>query len=422
MSEGWEQKDYSDTTIIVGAGLAGLSCGVQLHNAGKKCLILEKSGSPGGRVKTDKVNGFLLDHGFQVFLSAYPEAGEFLDLEALDLKPFSPGAIVIKENRRTRLMDVFRRPQWAISSALAPIGSLKDKLLVAKLRLHVSRLSIPEIWQSENTSTESFLRNFGFSSSMIDGFFRSFYGGIFLESKLDTSSRMFLFTFKMFSSGFATVPANGMQAIPDQLADRLPPDTVITGCEVTGIRKGEVTLAQGQTLKPESVVVATEGDSAWSLLGLSNKPAITWQSTVCVYFSAPASPLNEAIIALNGDTTNQGIVNNVAVMSDVSNAYAPPGQALIAASILGQPDIPEPHTTVQNELISWFGDQVHQWSHLKTYSIPHSLPSTSPAPSPQNPIRRHDDSVIICGDHCTSASIEGAILSGTSAANSIVNP
>ncbi len=209
-------------------------------------LVLEASDGVGGRVRTDRHRGFLLDRGFQVYLDAYPQAGQELDLDSLDLHRFRPGALVFIGGELHRLMDPFRCPVEALSSAFAPVGSLRDKLLTAKLRNQIRHLSVAEIESRPARSTAERLRQFGFSERMIDEFFRPFYGGIFLESELRTSSRMFDFTFKMFSEGAATLPAGGMGAIPEQLAARLVAGTIQLGARVASIRPDGVGLDDGQ--------------------------------------------------------------------------------------------------------------------------------------------------------------------------------
>ena len=217
----------SEEIIIIGAGLSGLACAIALQEAGARPLLLEAADGPGGRVRTDEVDGFLLDRGFQVYLDAYPTAGELLDLPKLDLRAFEPGALVFRAGKLHRVIDAFRRPKELLNSALAPIGSLFDKARVGRLRFSLMRKPIETIAESRDVSTEQYLRDFGFSSTIIDRFFRSFYGGIFLERELGTSSRMFEFTFKMFSQGSATLPAQGMGQISKQLAQQLPKDRIL---------------------------------------------------------------------------------------------------------------------------------------------------------------------------------------------------
>lgn len=174
---------------------------MRLHGRGLSPLIIEGSDAVGERVRTDRVDGFLLDRGFQVYLSAYPEAGKLLDLEALGLSRFRPGALVFRDGRFHRLMDVFRCPQHALGTAAQPIGTIKDKLLVGKMRLGAKRLTEKRMRDQDDRTTETYLRDYGFSEGMLNQFFRAFYGGIFLERDLRTSSRMFQFTFKMFAEG-----------------------------------------------------------------------------------------------------------------------------------------------------------------------------------------------------------------------------
>ncbi len=235
--------------LVAGGGLAGLACAIRLNEAGAQPLVFEATDAPGGRVQTDQVDGFLLDRGFQVFLDAYPEAGALLDKRSLDLRPFKPGALVFHEGRLRRVMDVFRDPRHLLESALAPIGSIADKLRVALLKWRLGRVGIGEIAAHGDMTTEQYLQRAGFSSKMIDVFFRSFYGGIFLERELRTSSRMFEFTFKMFSQGSATLPARGMGEITRQLASRLPAEAIRLGERVTEVRADGITLIESRIIE-----------------------------------------------------------------------------------------------------------------------------------------------------------------------------
>ncbi len=411
-------RKIKDEVVIVGGGLAGLACALRLHAAGVQSLIVESGDAVGGRVRTDVVDGFLLDRGFQVFLDAYPEAGALLDKSALDLRPFKSGALVFQNGKLRRVMDVFREPQYLLASALAPIGSLTDKLRVALLKWRLSRASMADIAAHEDVTTEQYLQRAGFSSCMIDGFFRSFYGGIFLERDLRTSSRMFEFTFKLFSQGSATLPAQGMGEIPRQLASRLPDGTIRLGAKVKELWAGGVTLASGEEVTCDTVVVATDATTAARLVPALVGAEPAWRAVTCLYFAAKCSPLGEAIIALNG--SGSGLVNNVCVPSDVAPSYAPAGSALISISVLGTPEPTDLASRVVAELESWFGKQVQTWRHLRTERIQRALPEQPPTQGMLGDGFRKHEGIYVCGDHQWSASIEGAVISGLRTADAIL--
>ena len=400
-------------TLVIGAGLAGLSCAVRLHEAGRNVRVLEASDGVGGRVRTDSMDGFLLDRGFQVFLDAYPEAGRFLDLEALDLRSFDPGALVWSSGKLHAVMDVFRRPGAMVGSVLAPVGTMVDKLLVAKLRWHLLRKPVHEIWAAPEQSTAGYLQAFGFSKRMIDSFFRSFYGGIFLENDLRTSSRVFEFTFKMFARGSATLPARGMQAIPEQLAARLPGNLIRFRCPVDAIDSNGVSI-NGETLRAKHLVMAIDGGSARRLLPTLPRPA--WNSTVCLHYAADRPPVRRPVIVLKGD--RGGLINNVCVPSEVAARYAPAGKSLVCLSVLGDHAADAVlEKAVRGELRDWFGSDTTDWRLLRMETIRKALPV---APPGHGDALRNEPPVLVCGDFTTSGSIEGAIISGLRAADRIL--
>jgi phytoene dehydrogenase-like protein len=408
-------EDDMKPVVIVGAGMSGLACAVTLQEAGIPLLVVEASDQVGGRVRTDQKSGFLLDRGFQVYLDAYPESGKLLDLEALDLRAFEPGALVFNGRKLHQVMDVFRKPKSVLRSLLSPVGTIVDKLRVAVLRQRLLDLTLDEIASRPDRTTESQLREFGFSKRMIDGFFRSFYGGIFLERDLRTSSRLFEFTFRMFSEGHATVPAKGMGEIPKQLASRLPEDALRLLARVKSVSPSGVILEDGEVIEGSRVIVATEAPVAAQLVAPFAKEAPEWRAVTNLYFNAKVPPIDEAIIALNG--TSKGLVNNVAVMSKISPDYAPQGRSLVSVSVLGENNNDDLPATVQKELQNWFGTKVESWEHLRTDVIRYALPKKEKT----GPVAvREIDGVLICGDHTVSASIEGAVVSGKAAAGLIL--
>jgi len=401
-------------TLIIGAGLAGLSAAVRLHEAGREVAVVDAADAVGGRVRTDLLDGFILDRGFQVYLDAYPEAGSFLDLAALDLQAFEPGACVWRKGKLRRLVDVFRRPGALFSTAIQPVGNLLDKLLVAKLRSRLQHKTLEAIAAEPQITTADYLRNFGFSEKMIDFFFRGFYGGIFLEDHLVTSSRMFEFTFGMFSRGSATLPARGMQSIPEQIASRLPEGIVTLNQHVDSI-EGTSARIGDRVISADHLIVATDGEAAADLLPGRNAPH--WNQTFCLYFSADEDPLGESMLALRGD--RDGLINHVCVPSTICPGYAPAGKSLISVNLIGDRcGNVDPVPAVLEELESWFGPVVHDWVPLRTYHIPKALPT--PTPGHLSPPEQQGN-VFLCGDHTTSASIEGAIRSGLATATRILD-
>jgi len=427
-------------TLVIGAGLAGLAAALRLHEAGRSVLVLEATDGVGGRVRTERVGGFLLDRGFQVYLDAYPEAGLRLDLAALKLGAFEPGAYVWKDGRRRLVMDVFRRPGAMLASALSPVGTLADKLRLARLRQRLLQKPLDAIWDDPKCSTADYLRTAGFSENMVDGFFSGFYGGIFLEEHLSTSSQLFEFTFKMFASGSATLPAGGMQAIPEQLAAMLPPGSLLLNTPVVSLAGGEVRTLRGP-YRARHIVVATDVDQARVLAGESGESdAPEWNSTTCLYFDATGAPpslSSRALIHLRGD--RHGLIHHAAFPTSAQPGYAPAGKALLSATLLGVHEInARLESDLRNELSDWFGAEARHWPLLAGFPIRRSLPTRFPGhghgqslvPEPlvvpaEGRSRKSglgSGFVLLhrCGDYLASPSIEGAILSGQRCADSIL--
>lgn len=405
--------------LIVGGGLAGLCCARRLCQAGVACRVLEASDAVGGRARTDRVDGFLLDRGFQVLLTAYPEAQQILDYQALDLRPFEPGALIALGGRFQRLADPWRRPRHLLRTAFSAAGTLGDKLRIAGLRRRLGRLTLDQLYEQPERTTAEQLQMEGFSTTIIERFFRPFLGGVFLDRDLETSSRLFSFVFQMFSSGDVVLPSQGMGAIAEQLAERLPPGTVCTNSAVQCLEERRVRLADGREISGKAIVVATEQPAASKLLGDPLPPAA--RSATCLYFAAARPPVDEPILILNGD--GQGIVNNLCVPSLVSPTYAPPGSALVSATVLGVPTVDDAslESAVRQHLQEWFGNQVRTWRHLRTYRIAFALPAQSPpALTPVAKSPRRNPWQWACGDYLDTASIQGAMVSGRRAAEDVL--
>ena len=405
--------------VVVGAGLAGLACARRLTEAGRAVRVLEASDGVGGRVRTDEFDGFRLDRGFQVLLTAYPEAQRQFDYRALDLRAFYPGAQIQLGARTYLVADPFRHPVAAIGTLANPIGTVADKLRVLTLR-HRARLgSLEALFARPETTTLQALTELGFGATMIDRFFRPFLGGIFLGRNLATSSRMLEFVIRMMADGDTTLPAAGMGALPAQLLAHLRADTVRLHATVTAIAPGSVTLAGGEVVDASAVVIATEGDVAARLTGA--KPLPPARSVTTLYYAATRSPLAPGMLALNGDAT--GRINSVCSPSDLSAQYAPAGQVLLSVSVLGTPSEPDAvlEPLIRAELTAWYGADVAGWRHLRTYRIRWGQPEQAPpALEPVERPVRLAERLYVCGDHRETASIHGALRSGLRAAEAVL--
>jgi phytoene dehydrogenase-like protein len=418
--------------IVVGAGLAGLACARALHAAGRRVIVVEAADRVGGRVATDEVEGFRVDRGFQVYNDAYPEGRRQLDLALLNLGRFDAGALVAEGTRLRRVADPWRQPIAAVASLLGGTVGLADAVRTAQLRSDavaaVRRGRVdPDgpVAATERTTAEELAAR-GFSAAFIRRFFVPFFGGVFLERSLATAAPVFLFDFAMFALGRASLPAGGMAAIPAQLAAALPAGDVRLGCPVQAVAPGAVELASGERLAAAEVVVATDWAAASRLVPAAYRGG--WadrkdKATRLVAFAADRSPLASPTLVVNAGEA--GPIDNLTVPSDVAAGYAPAGGTLVTVSVRegfaaagGGKSLAN---AIRDQAAGWFGPQARSWRELKIVDVRHALPDESPAARrlrPSSP--RLAEGLLICGDHCTTASINGALASGRKAAEAVL--
>lgn len=403
----------SNRVIVIGAGLAGLRASELLQNADRNVTLLEAGDAPGGRVRTDLVEGFRIDRGFQVLLTEYPEVKTALDLKALALKPFAPGAMVRSRGRFTTLCDPWRRPVDGAKGLFGPPGRLADRFRLATFRSRIALSTEAELAHAAGISFDEALRVHGFSAEFIDGFFRPWFGGITLDRSLAQDAAFCKFVFRCLAHGEAAVPELGMGAVADQLAARLRPGSLRLGARVASVEGARVRLQSGEVLEAETIVVATEGPEAARLLRLSDSGS---KSVTCLSFAAARAPFQGPWLALNGE--NSGLVNNLAVMTNVSRAYSPDTRALISATVLGPmapADDIQLHEQVAAQLTTWFGPEVSGWSLVRIDRIRHAQPVFTKAIGFLRP------GLYLAGDHTQQPSAHGALRSGRLAAEAVLS-
>lgn len=401
-----------------------MSCARTLQSKGVDFLLLEASDRPGGRVKTESINGFLLDHGFQVYLDSYNEGKLAFNLDQLELCPFMAGSLVWVNGGFDPFVDPIRHPTTILDGIFKGPATLKDKLKLFSLKQSLSRKSLSAIRSDPVTKTSEYLKMKGFSGRCIEAFFTPFLRGIFLEEDLQTSSRVFELVFHHFSNGNACLPNAGMETLPRQMVGKLDSDRILTNAPVLEIEGKTVTVGgdiQCKLQAKKSVVIATS--LASDLPGaIGASPSFPTQAVTCYYYSADRSPLKKKLLVLNGEGQKSGPINNLCVPSDIAPGYAPEGKVLISVSVLGAKRNTGTEKAVRQQLVDWYGGEVTEWESLESFEIKHALPQqTMDSPVHEAGYLKLSDELWICGDHLGEASINSALGSGRAAAESILD-
>ena len=396
---------------VVGAGVSGLVAASVLEAHGYHPVVIERTDDVGGRVKTDVVNGFQLDHGFQVLLTSYPEAQKHLDFEALELQKILPGASIFLNKKQNIIGDPLKAMSFLWPTLFSGIGSFSDKLRILKLNRTLKRKTLSEIFSDPEKSTYAYLQDYGFSNEIIRDFFTPFFGGIFLETTLDTSSRMFEFVYKMFGDGSAALPKAGMAAIPKQLHAKLQNTDFMFNTHVASVQEGEVTLKDHTTLTSLATIVATD---ARELVVSEKHKSMAWKSCQTLYFETDHRVIRKELIGL---IPQEGtLINNIfyhTSLKTVSN----PSKQLLSVTVIDR------HQLSDEMLISRVKDELEEHcgivspQFIKLYSIPQALPNLQDLKTAMPPSESHaTPGVFLAGDTLLNGSLNAAMISGESAA------
>ena len=400
---------------IIGAGLAGLSCALELQRNKIDFQIFESSDGVGGRVRSDVIDGFILDRGFQLYNPSYAEGKRLLDYKSLDLKSFTPG-IAIRDGKKLRLIvDPFRSKDYRFRFIKDLPGNLFSHLGLLGYFLKYLITSDAQITTTKDVSASESLTKSGIRGSLLEKLFRPFLQGVFLESDLSTSRKFLDVVLKTFLLGIPSVPTKGMQEIPNQLASKIPSEKISLNTKILKI-DGNKIFTKDEEIQASKIVVATDPSTAISWLNLEPKK----MHTVTTWYFKADQQVNSKVKGkpiLFVDAQKSGPLTNAVVMTNAAASYAPEGQVLVSASAISPYENADLES-VKKHLAHLFGVNTQNWELIKEYKIKEALPAMIPPYSLISSNQISED-LFVAGDHRATSSIQGAMLSGTNAAISV---
>jgi protoporphyrinogen oxidase len=400
---------------IIGAGISGLIAAQILENHGYHPTIIEASSTVGGRVKSDIVNGYTLDHGFQVLLTSYPAAKKYLNYKALYLQKLLPGATLFKNGKAQTIGDPLRNLSLLFPTLLSNVGTLSDKVRILKLNALLKKKKNALIFQTEEKTTLQYLKDFGFSDDIITDFFKPFFSGIFLETELETSSRMFEFVYKMFGDGLAVIPKEGMQAIPNQLKSNLKNTHFKFNSPVKEVKDKHIILEDERVLESNITIIATD---ASALISNLKNQGTDWKSCDTLYFETKKRAINKPLIGLISDANM--LINNIFYHTSVTTLNKI-GKELLSVTVVKRHQLNEKYLIdrVVEELHSKCG--ISDVSFLKRYQIKKALPKlTNLQYEISSTETKLKSNIFLAGDQLLNASLNAAMIAGERAALGVI--
>lgn len=400
---------------IIGAGISGLISAKVLEDKGYSPVVFEATDRVGGRVKTDIVEGFQLDHGFQVLLSNYPAAQKFLDYNALNLQQFKSGSVIFVNGKQKTIGDPLRDASVLFATLFSGIGNLADKLKILKLNKQLKKKSIQEIFMTAESTTKQYLKDVGFSADMIKTFFQPFFTGIFLETELQTSSRMFEFVFKMFGEGYAVLPKGGIEEISKQLRKQLQKTTFHFNTKVASVTDLSIVLDDGEKHVSDFTIVASE---ASHLIQKEAQLEVDWKSCQNLYFTTGKRSIDAPFIGLI--TNKDSLINNIFYHTSLPMEHQGKGELLSVTVV-------KDHQLSEKELVSKVTKElkdecgIEKVSFLKMFDIPKALPNLNDLKYQVSPSETQlTDRVFLAGDVQLNGSLNAAMLAGEAAALQVI--
>ncbi|MFI2614018.1 FAD-dependent oxidoreductase [Streptomyces sp. NPDC018584] len=431
-----EPAHHADV-VIVGAGAAGLSAAHRLTSAGVTTVVLEAAPYVGGRMSTEKVDGFRLDRIGQLLTTSYPELRRTPGLDALVLRPFAPGLLVHSDGRHHRAAEPLpgRSARGALTAAralasaprvprpartgsgaaprtAAPLGGPLDQARLGAALARLAATPVERLLARPELPAARALAARGLPSRTIDGFLRPLLSALLCDPGLTTSSRCADLALHAFARGRLCVPEGGAEVLPELLAAALAPGTVRTGVRVTSVATTSVTTAEHGEISCRAVLLATDARAAAELLpGLRIPP---FHELTVFHHTAPEPPLDGPALLLDADRA--GPVAHTSVISRVDPSRAPADRVLVSSTVLGPP--PD-ERTVRAHLATLYGTPTDRWELLAVHHTREAVPAMPPPHDPRRPVRLLSG-LYVCGDHRDTSTVQGALHSGRRAAHAVL--
>ncbi|MGV9421435.1 NAD(P)/FAD-dependent oxidoreductase [Streptomyces sp. NPDC003674] len=427
---------YQVDVVVVGAGIAGLSAAHRLTSAGVTTAVLEAAPCAGGRMSTEKVDGFRLDRVGQLLSTSYPELRLTPGLGALALRRFAPGVLLHRDGRTHRagapaaagsargalhvvraLASAPRGPAASPGRAGAPVGGAVDQARLGTALGRIAATPVERLLSRPELPAAQALAARGVPARTIEGFLRPLLATLLCDPELTTSSRCADLALRAFASGRLCVPEGGAEALPELLAATLPPGTVHTGVRVTSVSTTSVTTAEHGEIRCRAVLLATDARAAAELLPGLRVPDFH-PVTVVHHTTDDPAPALATGTSLLLDADRGGPVAHTAVLSNVDPSRAPAGRVLISSTVLGAP--PDGiDTAVRIHLSRLYGTSTRRWETLAVHHTPEAVPAMRPPHDLRRPVRLLAG-LYVCGDHRDTSTVQGALHSAHRAAAAVL--
>ncbi|MFI7399789.1 NAD(P)/FAD-dependent oxidoreductase [Streptomyces sp. NPDC049541] len=421
---------YQADVVIVGAGVAGLSAAHRLTSAGVTTAVLEAAPCVGGRMATEKVDGFRLDRIGQLLSTAYPELRLTPGLDALALRPFAPGVLLHSDGRHHRagapaaaggargalhaVRALASAPTKSAPRTTAPLGTAVDQARLGNALSRLAAIPVERLLARPELPAAQALTAHGVPARTIDGFLRPLLAALLCDPDLTTSSRCADLALRAFTCGRLCLPEGGAEMLPELLARALPPGTVHTGVRVTSVSTSAVTTAEHGEIRCRAVLLATDARAAADLLPGLRVP--DFHPVTVLHHTTDEPPATGAALLLDAD--RGGPVAHTAVVSAVDPGRAPAGRALISTTVLGPPP-PELDTAVRMHLSRLYGTSTARWETLAVHHTPEAVPAMRPPHDLRRPVRLLAG-LYVCGDHRDTSTVQGALHSAHRASTAIL--